>query len=170
VSRRGAGVAATKTRHAWPGFRAQFLALGCRTTPPPPAHAPMLGRSLCKLGRHDEAEPLAQLGCELGAPEDVNTQMLWRQVQALVDSHRGRHSHAEQLAREAVAVSERTDALNLQGDALSDLAEVLHAAGRTDEAVAVLDQALDRYDRKRNLAQAAETRDRLVALRGGAPL
>lgn len=58
----------------------------------------------------------------------------------------------------------------LEGDALSDLAEVLHAAGRTDEAVAVLDQALDRYDRKRNLAQAAETRDRLVALRGGAPL
>ena len=29
-------------------------------------YAPMLGRSLCALGRHDEAEPLAQLGRELG--------------------------------------------------------------------------------------------------------
>ncbi len=32
--------------------------------------APMLGRSLCALGRHDEAEPLAQLGRELGDEQD----------------------------------------------------------------------------------------------------
>ena len=33
--------------------------------------APLLGRSLCALGRHDEAEPLAQLGRELGDEQDV---------------------------------------------------------------------------------------------------
>ncbi len=96
--------------------------------------------------------------------------MLWRQVQALVDSSRGHHAEAEQLAREAVAITERTDALNWQGDALTDLAEVLHAAGRSDEADATLTQALERYERKMNLAQAAQTRDRLAELRdGGTP-
>ena len=49
--------------------------------------------------------------------------------------HRGEHAEAERLAREAVAIAERTDALNCQGDALCDLAEVLarrrpHRRGR----------------------------------------
>ena len=47
-------------------------------------YAPTLGRSLCALGRYDEAEPLAELGRELGDDDDSSTQMLWRQVQALV--------------------------------------------------------------------------------------
>jgi class 3 adenylate cyclase/tetratricopeptide (TPR) repeat protein len=132
--------------------------------------APLLGRSLCKLGRHDEAEPLAQLGRELGDEQDAMTQTLWRQVQALVDSHRRQHNRAEQLAREAVAITERTDALNWQGDALSDLAEVLHVAARTNEAASTLDQALDRYEQKKNLAQAAQARDRLAELHDPAPL
>ena len=73
--------------------------------------APMLGRSLCKLGRHDEAEPLAELGRTLDETgQDVFTQALWRQVQALVHAHRGEHAEAETLAREAVAVLEPTDA------------------------------------------------------------
>ena len=42
--------------------------------------APQLGRSLCALGRYDEAEPLAQLGRELGNEHDFATQTLWRQV------------------------------------------------------------------------------------------
>jgi len=41
---------------------------------------------------------------------------------------------------------------------------VLHAAGRTDEATTTLEQALDRYERKKNLAMAAQVRDRLVAV------
>jgi len=126
-------------------------------------YAPMQGRSLCKLGRHDEAEPLARVGRELG-DVDPWTQGLWRQVQALVDSSRGHHTRAEQLAREAVAFTERTDSLNMQGDALSDLAEVLHAAGKDDEARAALSQALERYERKTNLAQAAQARERLAEL------
>ena len=130
--------------------------------------APELGRSLCKLGRFDEAEPLAQRGRELASEDDLNAQMLWRQVQALVEANRGHHSHAEQLAREAVALGERSDALNWQGDALSDLAEVLHASGQHAEAGATLSQALQRYERKMNLAQAAQTRDRLAELQNEA--
>jgi len=129
-------------------------------------YAPELGRSLCALGRHDEAAPLAQLGRELGDEQDLVTQMLWRQVQARVHAHRGEHAEAERLAREAVEIAKLTDALNHHGDALCDLAEVLAAAGRTDEAAETLEQALEYYQRKKNLAMVAQVRPQLEALRG----
>jgi tetratricopeptide (TPR) repeat protein len=97
------------------------------------------------------------------------TQMLWRQVQARVHAARGEHPQAEALAREAVAIAERTDALNRQGDALRDLAEVLAAARRGDEAAAALGQALERYERKKNLAMVSQVQRRLEALRKAAP-
>jgi tetratricopeptide (TPR) repeat protein len=127
--------------------------------------APLLGRSLCALERYDEAEPLARLGHELGDEHDVATQMLWRQVQARVFAHRGAHAKAEPLAREAVEVAEGTDTLNGQGDALCDLAEVLAVAGRADQAAEALEQALERYERKKNLAMVAQVRPRLEELR-----
>jgi tetratricopeptide (TPR) repeat protein len=127
--------------------------------------APMLGRALCQLGRYEEAEPQAQLGRELGEEDDIATQALWRQVQALVDANHGRHAEAEALAREASAIIERTDALNYQGAALTDLAEVLISAGRTEEALDALGRALDRYSRKMNLAAVAQTRARIATLR-----
>ena len=43
--------------------------------------------------------------------------------------------------------------------------EVLHAAGRHDQAATVFSQALERYERKGNVAQADQVRDRQVALR-----
>jgi len=90
------------------------------------------------------------------------TQTLWRQVQARVLSQRGAHADAVRLAREAVEYTKRSDGLNLQGDALCDLAEVLAAAGGGDEAATTLEQALDRYERKRNLATARRVRQRLA--------
>jgi class 3 adenylate cyclase/tetratricopeptide (TPR) repeat protein len=130
--------------------------------------APQLGRSFCSLGRYGEAEPLANQGRELADEHDVVGQALWRQVQALVHAHRGEHAEAEPLAREAVAITERTDGLNLQADAFGDLAEVLAAASRTAEAADALEQALDRYERKKNLAMVAQVRPRLAELRAGA--
>ncbi len=127
-------------------------------------YAPMLGRSLCALGRFDEAEPLARRGRELGHEQDMATQALWRQVQARVLADRGQHADAETLAREAVAIIERTDGLNFQGDALCDLAETLTAADRSGDAAAALAGALDRYERKRNLAMSHRVRERLAEL------
>jgi hypothetical protein len=128
------------------------------------SYAPMLGRVLCALGRYDEAELLAQSGRELGHPEDSMTQQTWRQTQALVHSARGQHVAAERLAREAVDFSLRTDSPLRQGEALSDLAEVLEAAGRRDEATATLREALDCYERKPITPLARRTRERLAAL------
>ncbi len=100
--------------------------------------APMMGRSLCALGRYDEAQPLAQFGCEVAGERDWASQTLWRQAQALIEAARGRHEEAESLAREAVAISDRTDGLNAQAAALCDLAEVLNAAGKSSDAETVL--------------------------------
>jgi len=126
--------------------------------------APMLGRWLCALHRYSEAEYFARLGSELGDPQDVFTQMLWRQALALVLASRGEHAPADRLVGEAVALSEQTDALDAQGDALCDVAYVLQSAGRGEEAPAVLEQALERYERKQNIPQATMVRNRLAGL------
>ena len=131
--------------------------------------APKLGRSLCALGRYDEAEPLAQLGRELADEKDVISQILWRQVQALVHASRGEHAQAVQLAREAVEISERTDGLNSQGDALYDLGEVLSTAGHREAAASAFQEALDRYERKQIIPLARRTRERLAALQAPTP-
>ena len=83
----------------------------------------------------------------------------WRQVLARVGAHRGELAEAERLAREAVAMSERNDSLDTQCLALWDLAEVLAAAQRPDEAADVLEQALNRCRRKKNLALATQASD-----------
>ena len=127
-------------------------------------YAPELGRLLCAIGRYDEAEPLAERGRELGAAEDVMTQIAWRAAKALVSSSRGQHSEAERLAREAVAWAERTDGLRQCGDAYCDLGTVLEAAGRRDEAVAAWREALDRYERKQIIPLARRVHERLAVL------
>jgi class 3 adenylate cyclase/tetratricopeptide (TPR) repeat protein len=129
-------------------------------------HAPVLGWILCALGRHEEAEPLAQKGRDLADPNDIAAQIVWRRVQALVHAHRGEHTEAERLAQEAVVYAERTDSLFWQGEALADLAEVLEAAGRPDEATAALSEALARYQRKQIIPLARRTRERLATLQG----
>jgi len=127
-------------------------------------YAPRLGRTLCILGRHGEAMPLARAGRELGDPQDAVTQMLWRQVEALVIVRQGNHEEAERLAREAVAISDTTDGLNFQGDTRHDLAEVLLAGGRRREAATALSEAAERYAQKKNIPLARHARERLTGL------
>jgi tetratricopeptide (TPR) repeat protein len=129
------------------------------------SYAAQLGRVLCLLGRHDEAELLAQRGRELGDSEDVWTQQLWRQAQALVLSARGQHHEAERLAREAIDFSLRSDSPLRHGETLRDLAEVLTAAGETAAAREALEQSLECYERKRNLPAAARVRALLEQLK-----
>src|SRR5262249_19114031 len=109
-------------------------------------YAPRLGRVLCVLGRHDEAPPLADRGRELGSPDDIVTQAAWRQTQALVSAARGQYAEAEHFAREAVDFVSRGDSPLYQGETLSDLAEVLEAGGRRDDAIAAWQKALECYE------------------------
>jgi len=111
----------------------------------------------------DEAERLAAEGRESADPDDPVSQALWRQVTARVHAQRGSHAGAEKLAREAVVWIGRTDGLWTKGDALSDLATVLDAAGRRQEALASLREALALYEQKGIVPVAQRTRERLAA-------
>jgi hypothetical protein len=82
-------------------------------------------RTLSQLKRHDEAETCSLRSEELGEPDDMLAQILWRQTRATVYAHQGRGAEAQQLGREAVEIASRTDLLNAHGDALLDLAAVL---------------------------------------------
>jgi class 3 adenylate cyclase/tetratricopeptide (TPR) repeat protein len=127
----------------------------------------LLGRELCALGRFEEAETAALRGRELTDQTHPLGSHLWQQVQALVLADRGEHADAERLAREAVAGVEQTEGLTFQGDAWCDLAEVLHAAGREEEAAAALADALERYERKGNIPMARQARVRLRDIKRG---
>jgi class 3 adenylate cyclase len=126
--------------------------------------APLRGLALCRVGRFDEAEPLARQGRELGADDDLMTQMYWRQATALVRAHRAEHEEAESLARGAVEIAMTTDSPVMQGDTLFDLGEVLTAAGHKEKAGSAFRGALDAYERKGIVPLARRTRERLTAL------
>ena len=121
-----------------------------------------LGQAYYALDRPDDAEASARRASEIGATDDATTQILARQVRAKVLAIRGEHAEAERLAREAVAIADRTDLLNFQGDAFADLAETLMLAGRRGEAVEMLEQALERYERKGNAVMAGRIREQLA--------
>ena len=124
-------------------------------------------RELCLARRYEEAERRAaqarELMQRLNQPEPL-TQSLWRQATALVASHQAEHTGAERLAREALTYILETDSPKFQADTFCDLAEVLEAAGRHEDAIAAWHEALDRYERKGVIPLARRTRKRIAAL------
>jgi tetratricopeptide (TPR) repeat protein len=117
--------------------------------------AGLLADVVLRQGRVEEAEQLAQHS-EHSAAADIGAQTQWRRTRALLEAERGRHDRAIELAREGVEIAERTDALNMHGDALMRLAEVLRAAGRTDVAERAARDALELYERKGNLVSVQQ--------------
>jgi tetratricopeptide (TPR) repeat protein len=111
-------------------------------------HAVEVGRKLLAVGEIDEAWRFGVIARDTSSTDDVASQAGGRAVQALVLSRRGGHEEAVTLAREAVAIMARTDYLVEHGRVVVELARVLHAAGRTDEAVTAAHKARDLFDRK----------------------
>jgi tetratricopeptide (TPR) repeat protein len=114
--------------------------------------AALLAHALSGLGRLDEAERFSRKSEDAAAADDAFSQVLWRSARAKIRARRGELAVAEELAREAVAIAERTDLMNTVGDTLADLGEVLALAGRPAEAVAVFEQAAEIFERKGNRA------------------
>jgi class 3 adenylate cyclase/tetratricopeptide (TPR) repeat protein len=102
----------------------------------------LLAQTLYELGRYDEVEPLGLEAKELATEDDVDTQALWRCVQAKLLARQGAFAEGEALVREAITILEPTDAVLLQFGAQLDLAEVLRLAGRADAAQDAFAQAL----------------------------
>jgi class 3 adenylate cyclase/tetratricopeptide (TPR) repeat protein len=129
-----------------------------------PSAAGVLAQALYALDRLDEADAWADRAAEAGVRDAAEKETVWRQVKAKVLARRGNHAEAERIAREAITICDESEMLDLQGDAYADLGEVFLLAGKSDEATAALEQALERYERKENLVMAERTRDRLAAL------
>jgi DNA-binding SARP family transcriptional activator len=115
-------------------------------------------------GRDDEAEKWVGRSAELGASDDIPTQLAWRCVQGKLLARRGDGDKAEGLVREAIELSEQTDALDEQANARVDLAHVLTIDGRPAEAVEAAESAVDLFDRKGNRAAARRARGLLAEL------
>ena len=128
--------------------------------------APMLGRSLCELGRYDEAEPLAQLGRELGertTPPPRRSGGRYKRVSK--PDAAGSRKRSSLPARRLRSTSAPTISTGKATRSPTSPRSSTSAA-TLDQAEATLVQALECYERKKNLAQAAQVRDRLAALRG----
>ena len=128
--------------------------------------AGFLASALYAQGRDEEAQRFTEIAEEAAYEHDLSSQIRWRMTRAKVLARRGELEPAEPLAREAVALASQTDALNLHAAARHDLAEVLLAAGRPNDAATELREALALYEQKWNIVSARGVRARLEALGG----
>jgi len=116
--------------------------------------AALLAHALYAGGQYAEAEQLSRASEEAAAADDVWSQIPWRSVRAKVLAQRGELEQAEALARDAVRLAAQTELLNMHGDALLDLGEVLRLAGRAGEAAEVAENAVRLYREKGNVVSA----------------
>ncbi|MDP8936304.1 MAG: AAA family ATPase [Actinomycetota bacterium] len=126
--------------------------------------AGLLAHSLYAQERYDEAEDLATTSERITRSDDVFSQVVGRAARAKVLSARGDAADAESVGGDAVRLAAGTDCIQLQGEALLDLAEVHRRRGRPDRAAELAGHALDRFERKGNQLAA----DRLAATLGAA--
>ena len=124
----------------------------------------LLAQALYELGRLEDAETTIGRALELGPSWDIWLKSREMPVRAKLLARKGDHVEAERLAREAAALSDRTDNIDEQGNTYADLGEVLLLGGRTDEAARAFEHACERYERKGNRVMAQRTRARLEEL------
>jgi len=105
-----------------------------------------IAEAIYQQGRFDEADQAAREARELSAPEDVESQRLWRSVTAKVLARRGQFEEAERLAREALELADRSDGYT-RADTRLALIEVLTIAGQ-DGIADILDDAIAIYEAK----------------------
>jgi predicted ATPase/class 3 adenylate cyclase len=127
--------------------------------------AAMLARVYLEQHRNADAERMA-LECKAtAADEQLDTQIKWRSISAIVLARRGDLAEAEPLAREALRRALQTDQLESLAEAHADLAGVLRLAERREEAAHELGQALNLYEEKGNEVMAKRVRRELVSVR-----
>jgi DNA-binding SARP family transcriptional activator len=127
--------------------------------------AAFLARALYAQGRYAEAEELTITSNEAAGVDDMVSQIGWRCVRAPVLARRGKRDEAERIAREALALADETEFLEMRADARVALAEVLGLAERPDESARALAEAAELYEAKGIVVLATRTRALLEAPR-----
>jgi tetratricopeptide (TPR) repeat protein len=123
-----------------------------------------LAEALYRQGRYDEAEEMADEAAEVAAEDDINPQAYVRAIRSKILARRGLTDEAEALARAGVALADETDWVDLRGDSLLALGEVLQLAGRDGEAVEPIRQALELWEAKGSVRFAARASRLLSAV------
>jgi len=117
-----------------------------------------LAETLVERGSFEQADEWTHTAEQHAAADDLNAQMMWRPIRARVHARRGELEIAETLAREAVALADATDDLNRRAKARRDLGDVLRLAGKRSESASTLEDAVELYGRKGNLAGIVRVR------------
>jgi class 3 adenylate cyclase/tetratricopeptide (TPR) repeat protein len=116
--------------------------------------ATLLAESLCRQGRFEEAAAAAEASERLAWPDDLHAQVGWRATRAQVCAGRGESQQGEELAREAIALLDGTDDLDLRGDAFVALGTTLSGVERNDAYT----EAIALYESKGDVASAERVR------------
>jgi tetratricopeptide (TPR) repeat protein len=126
--------------------------------------ATILAECLYRQGRWEEADEMLDVADEMGNEDDLYTQVRLRMGRALLLARRAIGNDAEALARDAVALAAETEFVDLRGDSLLALGEVLRLDGRPGEAAEAMREALALWEAKGNVAYAGRARALLAAL------
>lgn len=128
--------------------------------------AASLAHLACERGDADETLALSGTAERLAAPDDAATRVGWRTARARALALLGRIDEADVLARHALRLAEQTDSAELRAEALLDLAQVLAAAGRPNEAAPFVKRSIRLFDRKGSAVGAGKARAVLETLAG----
>lgn len=126
-----------------------------------PTVVDILAEAVYRQGRYDEAEALTRVSAEVAGTKDLYSQVFRRIVQAKVMAKRRRGEEADLLAREAVALAEQTDFLQLRARAFVTLGDVLVMAGAGGEAESATREAIRLFEEKGYSVGAEQARLRL---------
>ena len=118
-----------------------------------------LADALVVQGRVDEAEQWISVSSSPEARSALPAVIRSLGVRARLAAYRGEADLAGDLAREAVDVAARTDAMNLRGRSQMALAEVCFVAARTDAGIEAADQAIRLFREKGNLVALEQARE-----------
>jgi class 3 adenylate cyclase/tetratricopeptide (TPR) repeat protein len=130
----------------------------------------MLAEALYAQKRYAEAVQLVRLAEGADAGDAPLGEAARKSLQAKLMAVDGEITAAEALAREAVGFTAATDLLKEHADRVFDLGETLRVGGRSAEAVRALEEALQLYERKGDIASAAKTRALLDEMRAATAL
>ena len=127
----------------------------------------LLGEVLLEQDRLDEAREFITAARTHAAPRSIYYQAWWRRAMARVEARDGRHEQAVSLAREALALIERSDWLYFKADAELALADVLRHGGSELEAAEAATRALALCEAKDHVSGTRRVRRFLEKSGGG---
>jgi ATP/maltotriose-dependent transcriptional regulator MalT len=123
-----------------------------------------LAHALIEVDDLDEAERYARTALDTATRDDFEPQVAASGALAVVLARRGDINEAITLAEQTVALARTSDYLMTLADALIDLGRVLSEAGRGEETLAAVDEAIELLERKEAWALVERARGARTSL------